>query len=701
MLNRHEPNSRLSPAVDRRQFLGACAAGMVAASAAPSLGMAGSASSNEPAHTAPLAFWALTGKLASDDVNRQLDAFSEAGWGAVLYPRWGLEIEYLSDAWFDRIRHIIDEAANRDMEIWLYDEFCWPSGHAKGLVTKDHPELAAQILCVEPDGRTRIEISPENANMVMRAATDRFLAVTHERYADAVGHHFGKTIRAIFTDEPSLPSQHKPRKPGETAWRFMWSDQLNQALGGEFVERLAEAGAGVATSPLWRDYWAAYAKVYHDAWTRPIADWCAAHKVALSGHLLGENDFGSHVTNYGSARGQLSEFHIPGIDEISTRWEVDRCEALTLATIAEFPGRERMVEAFALGPCTMQMDTMRKMVDLCAACGVDRYVMAISPFDLRGNYFQRNWLSVLSVQSPWFRHYARPFAEYLAEAAKTARKAQPLGVPWPTDEELWEVAGPSPRHSKALQQKTSTFREEAREAIRARMAKPSAMPIAHRTPLDTAWTFQPAGLNSLRIDRPSLTVLDVPATAELSIQTQLVKGVRINGAPVDLASAPIDTQFDLSYRRLSVTHLLRVGENTFVVESDQSEPLKFLPALILWGGFAVDDKQQLVAPPKTIPLGDWRRHGYPAFCGVGQYRATVQWPVAPSQLGLDAGGYPARVLVNGKECGRRPWGPFQFNLQGAARSGTNEIVIEVAGTIGHLFIPQTAPPIGLIDVWTC
>ena len=704
MLTRNTQNSQLVGAVDRRQFLGTCAASAVAGAVSPSLGLTAPTPSEKPTHTAPLAFWALTGTLKSDDVNRQLDAFAEVGWGAVLYPRWGLEVEYLSDAWFERIRYIIDQAADRSMEIWLYDEFCWPSGHAKGLVTKDHPELAAQVLCVEPDGHSRIETMPANANMLTREATDRFLAVTHERYAATLGQHFGKTIRAIFTDEPSLPSQHKPRKPGDKSWRFMWSETLSKALGGDFLQRLADAGSNVDKSPLWRDYWAAYAKVYHDVWTQPIADWCAAHKIALSGHLLGENDFGSHVTNYGSLRRQLSEFHIPGIDEIGTRWEVDRCEALTLATIAEFPGMERMVEVFALGPCYMQMDTMRKMVDLCAACGVDRYVMAISPFDLRGNYFQRNWLSVLSVQEPWFRDYAGPFAEYLVEAAQTARKAQPLGVTWPSDEELWAAAGPSPRHSKALQQMTKTFQLEAREAIRARMAAPSAVSIAPRTDaprtkLDAVWTFGPAELNSLRIDGPSLTVVDLPSKAELSIQTQLVSGLHINGTPVDLTAAPVDTQFDLSYCRIPVAHLLRVGENTFQVETSESKPLRFLPALILWGDFAVDTKQRIVAQPKTIPLGDWRDQGYPAFCGVGRYRTTVQWATVPSRIGLDSGGYPARVVVNGRECGRRPWGPFEFDLHGAARPGVNEIVVEVAATIGHLFVPKSPPAIGLFDAW--
>lgn len=697
----HARPSRPSVAtsLSRRRFLGTCAAGLSAAAVSPSLGTGAPASGGKPAPTAPLAMWALTGRLKSDDVNRQLDAYARAGWGAVLYPRWGAEVEYLTDEWFERIRYIVEQAAARSMEIWLYDEFCWPSGHAKGLVAKDHPELAAQVLCVNPDGSSRIDTMPANANLLTRAATERFLALTHQRYAAAVGQHFGKTVRAIFTDEPSLPSQHQPRAKGDKSWHLMWSETLNRALGGDFVRRLAAAGSKVAESPLWRDYWAAYAKVYHDAWTKPISDWCQTHRLPMSGHLLGENGFGEHVANYGSLRMQLREFQFPGIDEISTRWEVDKCEAMTLAAIAEYPGRERMCEVFALGPCFMPMATMRKMVDLCASCGVDRYVMAVSHFDLRGNYFNRGWLSVLSPQQPWFRDFARPFAEYVAEAAQRARKAQPLGVRWPADEDLWAVAGPAPRGSRALKEMTKRFQDEAREAIRARVPSPPAASTAPHIKLEAAWTFEPSGLNSIRIDGPSLAIQDLPSTAELSVQVQLVKSLRINGKPVDLAAAPADTQFDLSYRRVNVAKLLRAGENKIEVRTDEPKPLPFLPALILWGNFAVDAKRRLVAPPKTFALGDWRSQGYPRFCGIGRYRTLVQWPKAPSRLALNTGGYPARVVVNGRECGRRPWGPFEFDLRGTARPGSNEIVVEVASTIGHLFVPAAAPAVGLLDAW--
>lgn len=651
-----------------------------------------------PPRTAPLAMWALTGTLKSDDVRRQLDAFHGAGWGVVLYPRWGLELEYLGAVWFERIRFIAEQAAARRMEVWLYDEFCWPSGHAKGLVTQDHTELEAQLLAVGRDGTSRIVPVPGSANLLLPQATARFLAVTHEQYARAVGEFFGTTVRAIFTDEPSL--QHQPRKPGNVAWQLTWSSALDKALGGDFQQRLAHAGE-VARAPLWREYWAAYTRVFHDAWVAPIAQWCAAHKLAMTGHLLGEHSFGSQVACNGSVRRQLGAFGIPGIDEIRTQTDPASCEALTLATIAEFTGRERMVEVYALGPPTMSLATMKQMVDLCAACGVDRYVLAICPHDFRGGVFKREYLGVHGPQQPWFRDAAKMYAEYVAEAAAVARAAKPLGVPWPADDELWAVAGPDPARSEPLKEMTQRFVESARERIRARLERGHAPvpPVARKT-LEADWTFQPDSLNCLRLDAPGLTVVDVPRVAELSVQSQLVRVVRINGTAINLDAAPVDHQFDLSYRRVPVAGLLHSGENRIEADLAEPKPLRFLPALILWGDFAVDAQGRIITPPQTIKLGDWRSQGYPAFCGTGRYRAEVKLDVRPQYLGVNTSDYPVSVIWNGQRLGHRAWPPYRFALANVARVGRNEIIIEVTSTLGHLLTPKEAPPIGLLTVWT-
>lgn len=653
------------------------------------------------APTRPLAMWALTGRLDSGEVRRQLDLFRGADWGVVLYPRWGLEIDYLSDEWFERVRYIVSEAAARGTEVWLYDEFTWPSGQAKGKVASGGGRCQARVLRVGADGRCEVSVVPETAGLLDITATRRFLEVTHEGYAKAIGEYFGNTVRAIFTDEPSFPQQHRGglRGPNDR-WAVAWSGPLDDALGGDFPARVS-AAKDPGDPALWAKYWAAFTDVFESQWVKPIAEWCTSHRLAFSGHLLGEGSLGSEVMSSGSLMRQLGHFGIPGIDEINTRVDVDKCEALTLAAISRFPGRERMAEVYALGPPGLSTDTMRRMMDLMTACGVDRYVMAICPFDFRGCLSKREYLGVAGIQQPWFREAAKAFSEHVAEAAVAARAAKPLPIEWPGDEAVWAVAGPEPQKSAPLRDWTEKLVRAAREALRDRLAGVGASggPSPSGKALVADWKFGALGDNSLRLDGQELILDFVPPDASLSVQRQLVGALRVNGAAVDLDSARPDTAYDTSYGRVPIAAMLRVGTNRIEWDSTEKAPLKFLPHAILWGGFSVDGRGHLVQPMTSIKAGDWRGQGYPEFCGTGCYTAEVQFEGPPKRLEVDAGGYPVRVVWNGVDLGVRCWRPFEFDLAGVAKAGPNQIEIRVTGTLGHLVAAKDAPPIGLLGAW--
>ena len=59
--------------------------------------------------------------------------------GFVMHARHGLLTPYLSDEWFECIRHCCEEARERGMVPWAYDERDWPSGPAGGEGDIIHP----------------------------------------------------------------------------------------------------------------------------------------------------------------------------------------------------------------------------------------------------------------------------------------------------------------------------------------------------------------------------------------------------------------------------------------------------------------------------------------------------------------------------------------------------------------------------------
>lgn len=103
----------------------------------------------EAEHTA-CPFWFWNGEMDPDEMQRQIALMCEKNVRAfVIHARVGLEVAYLSDAWFDRCRVALDAAERRGMKVWIYDEDNWPSGYAGGRVLARDPEYVGQNLTLE------------------------------------------------------------------------------------------------------------------------------------------------------------------------------------------------------------------------------------------------------------------------------------------------------------------------------------------------------------------------------------------------------------------------------------------------------------------------------------------------------------------------------------------------------------------------
>jgi hypothetical protein len=84
------------------------------------------------------------------------------------------------------------------------------------------------------------------------------------------------------------------------------------------------------------------------------------------------------------------------------------------------------------------------------------------------------------------------------------------------------------------------------------------------------------------------------------------------------------------------------------------------------------------------PLGDWQSFGLKGFSGLLDYSTTVVVSDVSKQMILDLGEVhsAAEVWVNGKPCGMRLWGPYQFDVSAALQSGENRIRVRVANLPG-------------------
>ncbi len=147
------------------------------------------------------------------------------------------------------------------------------------------------------------ENAPPGADILNPEAVECFIRLVYQRYYDEFGVHFGKTVRAIFTDEPSMLARGAER--GAAAGTTGIIEHVNSFLGYDFTEHLPALWYGDEPDASRRraDYNRALRARLEETFYQPISRWCERHGVALTGHPAGPGDIG-----------QLRYFHMPGQD---------------------------------------------------------------------------------------------------------------------------------------------------------------------------------------------------------------------------------------------------------------------------------------------------------------------------------------------------------------------------------------------------
>lgn len=94
-------------------------------------------------------FWFVNGGMDYDEMAYQLTEYKRKGIpGIFFHARFGIlnTVGYLTEDWFDRVRFTVKKAEELGLQIWIYDEYNWPSGTAGQQIMKDRPELTQRYL---------------------------------------------------------------------------------------------------------------------------------------------------------------------------------------------------------------------------------------------------------------------------------------------------------------------------------------------------------------------------------------------------------------------------------------------------------------------------------------------------------------------------------------------------------------------------
>jgi hypothetical protein len=403
-----------------------------------------------PPEYAMTMWWFWNGPMTEVDIDRDLRDLKRHGVNAVLiWPYIGLEIQYLSPTWFERVRYAVEAAKQLGMRVWLEDEGGYPSGYVGGKIGRDRPHQRMRVLAkkrnakgawvVEPEYRSGATRYVHNAGFAKdhsnplydslnAAATRDFLAGVHEQYKRYVGHEFGKTVLGIMGDEPSFPGVPYTEGIFEHFTRLKGYDPRPRLLdlfetGGEEARRFRA------------DYWDVWSRLYGENFFGLQADWCAREGIESLTHLCGEENMPELVALNGDFFRCFRRVQIPGVDAIWRQiWYGKTADYAKLASSAAHQfGRPRAFsEAFAVYGRGISLEQAKWVLDHHLVRGVNllqamEYLASTETY--RTYFHPPAWQ--ISPQWYMFSHLAN-YVNRLSYVLSVGRPAASIAIYYPT-----------------------------------------------------------------------------------------------------------------------------------------------------------------------------------------------------------------------------------------------------------------------------
>ena len=154
-------------------------------------------------------------------------------------------------------------------------------------------------------------------SLLMPEVGQRFIEVTHKRYAQALGNKLGTVFSTTFTDEPSAMAQYYGlHEYGVYPWKENVSAEYQMRTGRELVDDLP--AIMLDADSFGQQCRCHYFKIIADFMSlnyfKAIKDYDATQNLRSSGHLLLEESIMAHVPLYGDIMACYRQMDMPGID---------------------------------------------------------------------------------------------------------------------------------------------------------------------------------------------------------------------------------------------------------------------------------------------------------------------------------------------------------------------------------------------------
>lgn len=329
-----------------------------------------------PARFGPTPFWFLNDDLNEARLSDALEQMKRKGFaGVIIHPRTGMEVEYLSGTFWEKLRFICETLRRLEMQGWIYDEYNWPSGPAGGKLFREHPEfrqrgldyrlvpvsrlsdvvrdLPGELMAAFSIGVTAVRDETEALkrgnlgaftageallfvvveysgllpvtccapwtkaetgylDVLNPDAVAAFMRLTHDEYDRHLRQYYGSPLVGIFTDEPANYIALPYTPSLPERYQRRFGRPFREALPG-----LAGQFAGVPIEERIRsrtNYFELARDMYVEAFFGKLSKWASERGLIFTGHVNEDDRIDRLPSSNVSFFAPLSRMHMPGTD---------------------------------------------------------------------------------------------------------------------------------------------------------------------------------------------------------------------------------------------------------------------------------------------------------------------------------------------------------------------------------------------------
>lgn len=275
-------------------------------------------------------------------------------------------------------------------------------------------------------------------------ATAEFLRLGYDPYAETVGDGMSRqmpqSLLGFYTDEPAmhyfLTGGDNPIVP----WTKDMFRRFQERNGYNLRPRLPDLFFDVSadSARVRHDFYTTLTAFYSDAFYRQIHDWCQAHNVLFTGHMLYEELLRRLIRVEGNLFRHYEHIDVIGVDHlypyIGNRDRPDEHVAMKVGSSAAHQlGSPRLLcESFGGIFMDATMQRMKWIADW-------EYVLGVNLLNPHGFHYtlegprKRDWPPSQFYQYPWWHYYGH-FSEYMSRLSHLlsgGRHVARVAMLWP------------------------------------------------------------------------------------------------------------------------------------------------------------------------------------------------------------------------------------------------------------------------------